>query len=147
MSSIITISQPPSVPGGKTEVPTEMTFARMNSDMEPEELEVIAECDAVKVDTSSESDAVNDSDVVPLPEAITRARDHSLAKLQSGNAVYGVGGIQQSGLSLIDTGRLSDEKISPTQATTKRRTINGPDAVIVLKEERVRCLLPPFLSC
>jgi hypothetical protein len=141
MSSVITISQPPSVPGGKTEVPTEMTFAHMDCDMDPEDLEMIAECDATRVDTSSESDPDNDSDIVPLPDAIAQARDHSLAKLQSRSTANGEGGSQQSRQCSIDTGGVSDKKISSTQAVIKRRLRNGPDAVIVLKEERVCCSL------
>lgn len=127
MSSVITISQPPSVPGGKTEMPTEMTFARMDPDIDPDDLEMIVECDAARVDTYSESDPDNDSDVVPLPDAIAHARDRSLAKLQSRSTANGEGGSR------------SDKKVSPAQGTIKRRLMNGPDAVIVLKEERVCC--------
>lgn len=137
MSSVITISQPPSVPGGKAEVPTEMTFAHVDADVDPDDLEIIAECDATRVDTSSESDPDNDSDVGPQLDVIAQARDHSLAKLQSKSTAEREGGSQQPRQSSIDTGRLSDKKISLAQTTIKRRIMNGPDAVIILKEERV----------
>ncbi|KAF8224965.1 hypothetical protein L208DRAFT_1308217 [Tricholoma matsutake] len=141
MSSVITISQPPSVPGGKTEMPTEMTFARMDPDIDPDDLEMIVECDAARVDTYSESDPDNDSDVVPLPDAIAHARDRSLAKLQSRSTANGEGGSR------------SDKKVSPAQGTSKRRLMNGPDAVIVLKEERANTFhdflkyVYPHLEC
>jgi hypothetical protein len=136
MSSVITISQPPSVPGGKAEVPTEMTFARMDSDVDAD-LEMIAECDTARVETSSESDPDNDSDDFSRPDVIAQARKHSLAKLQSGSSADGGRSGQQSRRSSIDTGRSSDKKVPAAQATIKRRLMNGPDAVIVLKEERV----------
>jgi hypothetical protein len=117
-------------------VPTEMTFARMDSNMDPD-LEMIVECEAVRVDTSSESDPDNDSDVAPLHDAIALARDHSLAKLQSRSTSNEEAGRQQSRQNSIDTGRLFDKKNSSGGATIKRRIMNGPDAVIVLKEERV----------
>ena len=118
-------------------MPTEMTFTRVDSDVDPDDLEIIAECDATRVDTSSESDPDNDSDVVPRPDIIAQARDHSLARLQSKSTVDREGGSQLPRQTSIDTGRLSDKKISPAQTTIKRRLMNGPDAVIVLKEERV----------
>lgn len=138
MSSVITISQPPSVPGKKLEVPTEMTFARMDPDIDPEDLEMVAECDAARVDTSGESDSDNDSYAVPQPDVIAQARDHSLAKLQSRSTANGEGGTQQPRQSPPDAGRLSEKRGSPAQPAIKRRLMNGPDAVIVLKEERVR---------
>ena len=42
MSSVITISQPPTVPGGEPlpHAPTEMTFAPMDPDLDPEDLDI-----------------------------------------------------------------------------------------------------------
>ncbi|SJK97417.1 uncharacterized protein ARMOST_00669 [Armillaria ostoyae] len=113
MSSVITISQPPSIPGDRTksDVPTEMTFSPMDSDPDAEDLDVIADTDLSKSEDSTTS--VTSSIELSRKEAKARARDDSLAKLQGG---------------------------SPNQpkrvATVKRRPKNGPDAVIVLKEER-----------
>jgi hypothetical protein len=114
-----------------------MTFARMDSDVDAD-LEMIVECDAARVEPSSESDPDNDSDDFPRLDVIAQARKHSLAKLQSGSSADGGSSGRQSRRSSIDTGRLSDKKAPPAaQATSKRRLMNGPDAVIVLKEERV----------
>jgi len=135
MSSVITISQPPSVPGDrrKAEVPTEMTFAHMDPDTDPEELEMIAECDALRVDITSESEGDFDSDNACQRDGIARARDRSLAKLQGGNqSPNAEGSNRQSRRGSVETGWTSEKR----QATNTRRLINGPDAIIVLKEER-----------
>ncbi|TFK44646.1 hypothetical protein BDQ12DRAFT_673323 [Crucibulum laeve] len=130
MSSIITISQPPSVPGDKSvhEGPTEMTFAPMDPDLDPDDLESVAEVESVK---TSEASGSEDSD----PESTRKnlARESSLAKLQ--------GATNNTELSIKWTGSQADKKplvrkVSPAQATVRRRPKNGPDAVIVLKEER-----------
>lgn len=85
----------------------------MDSDPDAEDLDVIADTDLSKSEDSTTS--VTTSVELSRKEAKARARDDSLAKLQGG---------------------------SPNQpkrvATVKRRPKNGPDAVIVLKEERVR---------
>jgi hypothetical protein len=143
MSSVITISQPPSIPGGdrnRNEVPTEMTFAPMDPDVDVEELEMIAECDAVKVDSASEGEDEQDSDCAQ-PDAIARARDSSLAKLQG---VSAEGSTRQSRRSSIESAKAVEKRISPT---IRRRLMNGPDAVIVLKEERVsQSYILPYLQ-
>ncbi|KAG6862219.1 hypothetical protein C0995_002149 [Termitomyces sp. Mi166 len=129
MSSVITISQPPSVPGEKTkpmtDTSTEMTFAPMDQDIESE-LDAIAEHEVPPVSDSedghsqiagSESDAVTN-----LPDQVARARDNSLAKLQ-GSDEMGEGSRQRKRAS------------EPSQCK-RPRLGHGPDAVIVLKEER-----------
>lgn len=127
MSSVITISQPPSIPGKRSEVPTEMTFSPMGPDMDPEELEMIVECDAVKVDSTSEGEDEHDSDSAQ-PDEVARARDDSLAKLQG---VDSEGSKKISRRTSIESGK--EKRVSPA---VRRRLMNGPDAVIVLKEER-----------
>ncbi|KAF9461309.1 hypothetical protein BDZ94DRAFT_1167892 [Collybia nuda] len=129
MSSVITISQPPSIPGKGSEVPTEMTFAPMDPDVDPEELEIIVECDAAKVDSTSEDEDERGLDS-PQPDEVARARDDSLAKLQGFDLD---GSKKQSKRTSVESGKIV-EKRTPT--TIRRRLMNGPDAVIVLKEER-----------
>lgn len=143
MSSIITISQPPSIPGDrkKPEVPTEMTFAFMDPDMDPAELEMIAEYDAARVDSASESDdggSTSESDAVslplPLPEEVALARDKSLAKLQG--TTNGESSKRHSKRNSVES------RIIEKKPALRRRMTSGPDAVIVLKEERVSLLSP-----
>ncbi|RDB16811.1 hypothetical protein Hypma_002664 [Hypsizygus marmoreus] len=130
MSSVITISQPPSIPGDrkKAEISTEMSFAPVDPDVDPAELEMIEEYDVTRVDSASESDGAEaDSELDaagPLPDEIARARNSSLAKLQ------GESSSRQSRRNSLEA-RALEKKMG-----TRRRMANGPDAVIVLKEER-----------
>ena len=116
MSSIITISQPPSVPGDKsiTETPIEMTFAPLEGDHDEPSYS-----DTAAVTSESEDEACKKATNI----------DESLRKLEAGS--------QPS--PQTDDRKRSDYKIPGLQATTKRRKkSNKPDAVIVLKEEKVR---------
>ncbi|KAJ6593820.1 hypothetical protein B0H19DRAFT_1205248 [Mycena capillaripes] len=121
MSSIITISQPPSNPGDRSnhdlEAPTEVTFAPMDPDNNPEDN------DSVKNggDSAPASEGEGSDGEAAKQEAKAQAIDESLAKLQSRSR------------SSTNASRV---KVPPAQATVKRRVKNGPDAVIVLKEER-----------
>ncbi|KAK7472610.1 hypothetical protein VKT23_000723 [Stygiomarasmius scandens] len=130
MSSVITISQPPSVPGDKKihEAPTEMTFAPMEIDIDTEGLEIVADIEAPKSDSTQSSDTEGSEAESPR----TRARNNSLAKLQS-NTSFTIASPQSPESS-------SSTKSSPLRkratAAVKRRPNNNPDAVIVLKEER-----------
>ncbi|KII92258.1 hypothetical protein PLICRDRAFT_104349 [Plicaturopsis crispa FD-325 SS-3] len=130
MSSVITISQPPSIPGDKSinEAATEMTFAPVDSDGEPED-----------VDTRpSEEDPGMKSD----SEDKSKARDNSLAKLQSGAKA----GESSAKGKEKDKTPLSNDSApkspprkppQPAHATVRRRAKSiGADAVISLKEER-----------
>lgn len=144
MSSVITISQPPSVPGDrkKVEVPTEMTFAPMDPDADPMELEMIAEHDIARVDTSESEDggrtdtsSPEPSLASPLPEVVALARDNSLAKLQGANDNSEADNRQSKQNSV-------EARMPEKKAALRRRIMSGPDAVIVLKEERVSQLLP-----
>ncbi|KAJ7084305.1 hypothetical protein B0H15DRAFT_1023808 [Mycena belliarum] len=120
MSSIITISQPPSNPGDRSnhEAPTEMTFAPMDSDNDSEESDTTKEGGA---DSAAASEGDRSNTDAAKQEAKAQAIDESLAKLQSRSPTS------------INT---SHVKVPPAQATVKRRVKSGPDAVIVLKEER-----------
>ncbi|KAF7376074.1 hypothetical protein MSAN_00022200 [Mycena sanguinolenta] len=118
MSSIITISQPPSNPGDRSnhETPAEVTFAPMEDpENSPEGSEASKDADSAP---ASEGEG---SDTEAAKDAKAQAIDESLAKLQSRSR------------SSTDATRV---KVAPAQAMVKRRVKNGPDAVIVLKEER-----------
>jgi len=149
MSSVITISQPPSVPGDKShEAPTEMTFAPMDPDVEPEDLEVIVDIHALKTDSDSAPASESEgSDIDVGEQAKVQARNNSLAKLQGGSNHEGGGRRARKCSNEHDAEKLSTRKVSPAQATVKRRPKNGPDAVIVLKEERVCCVCPCSHPC
>lgn len=133
ISSVITISRPLPVPGESTPGPTEMTFTPMDPDMDPEELDVDGELKG----ELSESDL---SDCGVTTKEKEKARLQSLARLQKG--------IVQSDSTTspapLDLGALtgkplvSEPERPKAQAKVKRRPkANGPDAVIILKEEKV----------
>ncbi|KAG6896430.1 hypothetical protein C0992_008305 [Termitomyces sp. T32_za158] len=130
MSSVITISQPPSVPGDRTkpmaDISTEMTFAPMDPDLESSELDIITEHEASSLSEvgDSQNACSSESDVkTPLPDQVARARDISLAKLQ--------------GSDEKDQGSRQRKRASIEPPRPERpRLMHGPDAVIVLKEER-----------
>ncbi|KAF5385767.1 hypothetical protein D9615_002479 [Tricholomella constricta] len=146
------MSSPPSIPGErtKTELPTEMTFAPMDPDLNPVELDMIAEHDTTRVDTASESEdgdphtasGTESEPVAPLPEEVARARDNSLAKLQGFDEGSG-----------RNSKRTSVERLPEKKAGRRRRLPHGPDAVIVLKEERANTFhdflkfVYPHLEC
>ena len=145
MSSVITISQPPSIPGDRSinEVATEMTFAPIDPDIEPDDasvdltLDLITKSEGESAPTSESETESSDAD--GINEMKVRARDSSLAKLQSGSD--GLGKVTDKGKLkdfVGDDGKLSRRKVCPAKAKVRRRRkSNGPDAVIVLKEERV----------
>ncbi|KAG7098914.1 hypothetical protein E1B28_000811 [Marasmius oreades] len=132
MSSVITISQPPSVPNSSNrsrELPTEMMFAPME---ENEDLEVVSDVEVFKSDshtdnglTASDSETSDDEGL----KLRARARDDSLTKLQ--NNYYRSSPTSRS----IQTPSITSSK-KPVRAAIQSRPNNGPDAVIVLKEER-----------
>lgn len=133
MSSVITISQPPSVPGdGRNEAPTEMTFAPVESETEAD-IETLNE----ESKDGSSTGSSNNNNIVESPtphspltgshtpeptdsEIKKHARAASLAKLQSPTP--------------------PSHRNNPRKDIGKRKLRSGPDAVIVLKEERVSCL-------
>ena len=114
VSSVITISQPPTVPGrmSNMEASPEMTFAPHDPDLDPEELDL---------DAQSEGD--------PSPVDKAKAREDSLNKLES------TGGGTASSSPLSPDGDKS--KVKPMGLKEKRRTkVKKPDAIIILKEEK-----------
>jgi hypothetical protein len=123
MSSVITISQPPDVPGDKPDLEAEMTFAPMDPDSDHNESDGIFEADAARLSENECSDA----EVDDLSKS--QARDDSLAKLQGSGS-----GAERS---MSESSTSSARKVSAAHAKVKRRPKDGPDAVIVLKEERV----------
>jgi hypothetical protein len=171
ISSVITISQPPIVPGDKIhpDAPTAMKFAPMDPDIDPEELDVeLSESSEPEVIESSTSTIVGSReddkqthgpaaesqshgtrvDAVAEKKAHEAARMESLEKLQrgaSGNASTGstespTGPDKGRGKGIV---KLSWKRGNTQVSTRHHQTTGNPDAVIVLKEEKVW----PFLRC
>ena len=146
MSSVITISQPPSIPGDKgiNDIP-KMTFAPM--DPELDEADLASDSDTgpkseESLDPSesetSEAEFVEHEDTTKSPvssEEKAKERDNSLAQLLSGGQTAPTR--KRSGKKkmrrYVRPGAAGDELATVRQ----RPKANGPDAVIVLKEERV----------
>jgi hypothetical protein len=163
MSSVITISQPPSNPGDKDKQETPaITFTPM--DPESEDIDLAFESDnggkSENGDrTASESDG-SDAELIGLDEPgeakeplsnedKAKARDMSLAQLQSGGGTAPTCSRDGKKLKMRRFVRTSEggdgipPKLvyQPAQATvTRRPKASGPDAVIVLKEEKV-CII------
>jgi len=115
-----------------------MTFA-LDTDVDIEDVDILTDVDGgVRSDTES-----SDSEVTR-----THARNNSLAKLEG----QGLGQDQAgpSMPSMPSTPKPGEEtfkkNVSPAHAKVRRKPKNGPDAVIVLKEERVRFknMVPSF---
>ena len=164
MSSVITISQPPSNPGDKDKQETPaITFTPMLP--EPDETDMAFDSDnggkSESGDrTASESDS-SDAELIKLDEPVkeplssedkAKARDMSLARLQSGvTAPTRTRGDKKLKMRrYIKTSEEGDDLppnllYQPAQATVRRlQKASGPDAVIVLKEERV-CIIACIL--
>ena len=126
MSSIITISQPPSDPGnrtGETSTPV-MTFAPVDFSNDEDHQAL----DSRKTDTDIA--AASDVESSPIcPDAIADARLDSLKKLQ---------GDLKSGPDEPNESSPAKSEKSKTQNPWTRLGNGIPEAVIVLKEERVR---------
>lgn len=150
MSSVITISQPPSIPGEKgiIETPTEMTFTREDSsDTEsPVEIE-----NPPRSDTDSGMSSSEDGEA----DTKASARDNSLAKLQGAtNSRETLSNRDMKGKQRADD-RPSIRRGSQTAHATvkRRRRTNCHDAVIVLKEEKANTFhdflkfVYPHLQC
>jgi len=124
MSSIITISQPPSDPGnrtGETSIPV-MTFAPVEFGGDEDD-EVL---DPRKTDTDVTT--ASDVDSSPTsPDAIADARLDSLKRLQ--------GDSQPHPDESDKSPPAKPEKLKTRDPWTKARSVT-PEAVIVLKEER-----------
>lgn len=95
-----------------------------------------------ETDDSKEFTTPDPSDAEDSPEKVAakeKARHDSLAKLQSGANSPGTS-VSPPASPLGAKHRSSGNPPQKAQAKIKRRTRNGPDAVIVLKEERVSIL-------
>ena len=136
MSSVITISQPPVVPGGKPDLEThsEITFAPMDPDMDPDELDF-----DIDINGSDVSDAeASTADKV-------RAREDSLSKLEKSNPTTPTSPSEKTKAKAPDVDGKTPGPSTPTRARPPKRQPpekeKRPDAIIVLKEEKVRCML------
>jgi hypothetical protein len=148
MSSVITISQPPSIPGNKSAQPEHIdmiSFAPMDPDLDQEDAEAFAADLGLEV-VKHEGNVASESEGSDVDVVSKKVKDveQSLAKLQSTGAQPEA---ESSGSQVNNSsGKPEDDKqgtrkVHPAQAKIHRRKKpNGPDAVIVLKEERVRCL-------
>lgn len=136
MSSVITISQPPSIPGDKTnkDLAPEMTFTPMDGFDSTAELGSPVEVDSLKPDPSNTDDDGVSSDLQDSPEKssdnIAHARSKSLAALEGENSNRS-NGVAHAAPSDEPGSRMHDKKYPG-----RGRRMNGIDAVIVLKEER-----------
>lgn len=153
MSSVITISQPPSVPGDKgIHAVPEMTFAELDDVDLAFDSDTGGKSEPGGI-AASESE-ISDTELISLEDAPAKvsltaeekakARGNSLAQLMSGGTaptrkreVKKLKPRESFGTSEED--ELPPPKpYKPAQATVRRRQqANGPEAVIVLKEERV----------
>ncbi|CDO75670.1 hypothetical protein BN946_scf184941.g23 [Trametes cinnabarina] len=122
VSSVITISQPPSVPGSssgtQTQRRSEITFAPIDPDIDPDEFDL---------DIDLNRDEPSDGE--PSIEDKTKAREDSLNKLlQSASSTP---------TSPNTNGKdKTTELLSRVAKTALNREEFRPDAIIVLKEER-----------
>ncbi|KAF8973324.1 hypothetical protein BDZ97DRAFT_1780831 [Flammula alnicola] len=132
MSSVITVSQSQSekTASSPRETSKDMKFVTVNPDIDSEDLEVVIEYNSAKTESDS-----SDQELPSAEKA--RERDVSLAKLQGLN--------QHSGEAGSNTSRTRRDGLSSSaplgkpanaQAIVRRNKKNGPDAVIVLKEEK-----------
>ncbi|KAF9452344.1 hypothetical protein P691DRAFT_829342 [Macrolepiota fuliginosa MF-IS2] len=139
MSSVITISQPPTVPGDSPGTEAEVSFTIMGPDADPVELDTLFDTDAVRLGENEGGDAE------AANQSRSQVRDDTLAKLQGSGSAPEKSALEDSTSSL--------RKVSTAHAKVKRRPKDGPDAVIVLKEERASTFhdflkfIYPHLEC
>jgi hypothetical protein len=164
MSSVITISQPPIVPGDKVhpDIPTAMTFAPVDPDLDRDELDIdISESSEPEVIESSTTTLVGSKDCRQTngPEATfgtstdaeAQKKAHEAARMESLEKLQrGAGG--NAGASSAESPRDPDKekgkgvvKLSWKRGNAQisarhHQSTSSPDAVIVLKEEKV-CVL------
>ncbi|EIW63429.1 uncharacterized protein TRAVEDRAFT_161742 [Trametes versicolor FP-101664 SS1] len=133
MSSVITISQPPTVPGGSasSQRQSEITFAPMDPDLDPDEL-------AFDVDIIR--DDLTDGESELSSEDKAKAREDSLSKLEQSSPATPT----SPNTTLKGKAKAPDVDGKPPASlasrTSKRRQTRlqdkRPDAIIVLKEEK-----------
>ena len=149
MSSVITISQPPIVPGDKIhpDAPTAMAFAPMDPDLDPEELDIdVSESSEPEVfessPTSADAHATESGEggsrtATPKRKTHEAARQESLEKL-SRNAAPQPGGDAPRVTEKEKGHKILKLSWKRANASAKHHPVtNNPDAVIVLKEEKV----------
>ncbi|THH33251.1 hypothetical protein EUX98_g893 [Antrodiella citrinella] len=128
MSSVITIPQPPSIPGGESrnsDCSTEISFAPVDELYGDDEHDIVYASEGEQSDTGA-SAGVSDEEKV-------QERKKSLDILQSAPQTIG------SEPPDVEKGKLKIPEISKPKALAKvhrRPKTNGQDAVIVLKEEK-----------
>ena len=139
VSSIITISQPPVVPGTRPNLKThsEITFARFDPDMDPDEVDL-------DVDLSGSDGGDAETNI----EDRAKAREDSLNKLEQSNPTTPTSPSENAKVKAPDV----DVDGKSEQASTLSRPHHSkqrgsekekrPDAFIVLKEEKARLVLP-----
>ncbi|KAI0745991.1 hypothetical protein C8Q76DRAFT_790297 [Earliella scabrosa] len=128
VSSVITISQPPSVPGGKPtlESHSEITFAPMDPDMDPDELDLDFDIDGT-------------SDIEASSEDKAKAREDSLNKLEKTSPTTPTTPSGKGKAKAPDVDGKTSTPSTPTSRAPKRQAQEKekrPDAIIVLKEEK-----------
>jgi hypothetical protein len=152
MSSVITISQPPTIPGDKPSEP-EMVFAPVDPDLSPDEFFDPEADDEAESDSSDADEVTSDSNnaVVIKESAIgpdsesgvggasdgqqkkEADRLESLDKLQG----CGMNKPEQVQKTATDAVKVSWKRGTTGAAVHRLRRSNAPTAVIVLKEEKV----------
>ncbi|KAF9227152.1 hypothetical protein BS17DRAFT_775052 [Gyrodon lividus] len=142
MSSVITISQPPTIPGDKSRMDTPIAMSFTSEDDTHDTASDTASDSSSPVEIEnppkSESEASDSEPDIPESENMrnereARARGTSLAKLQGSQG----GPKQESKDKMTNSHRPSRRGSHNTHATVKRhRRTHDQDAVIVLKEEK-----------
>ena len=128
MSSVVTIShsQPELIPTNHlSQISADSCLPSADPDTDPEDLEVLVEFD------SSRRESENRDQISHASKS--KERGDSLAKLQATG--------QSTAGSSASRASVSAKRSTTAQAVIQRHPKNGPDAVIVLKEEKV-CLSP-----
>ena len=138
ISSVITISQPPVVPGSKPgrESPSEITFAPIDPDMDPDEFNL-------DVDVGSGSEDSDEPEASSEDKA--KAREDSLNKLEKSSPSTPTTPSGKGKAKAPDVDGKSSAPHTPTTGGFTKVHAKGkekekrPDAIIVLKEEKVSC--------
>jgi len=125
MSSIVTISHSQSEQNTSnlSKISTDPTPPSGDPDSDPEDLEVLVEFESSRGESERRDQYKRTSK--------SKEREDSLAKLQGSN--------QSAAGPIASRGSVSSKRSAAAQAIVRRHPKNGPDAVIVLKEEKV-CL-------
>ncbi|KAF8161044.1 hypothetical protein B0H34DRAFT_699177 [Crassisporium funariophilum] len=121
MSSVVTISQSAPNPTERNshDTSTQMSYASIALEADSEDLEILVEFDPSRTETEKGDHLSTDSLKARCSEI-----DDSLAKLQGSQSLRG------------SEPQVSTKKVTAAQAIVRRHPKNGPDAVIVLKEEK-----------